>query len=140
MKCGWAAKLPRGQALFPLAIVMLAVCCSGGYCKVSAAPRGRIPALILGPQENPEIRTLEVDTPIKREADGNALHLYRIALANGQYLRVVVDQQGADVAVTLIGPDGQRIIKADGPSGSTGPEPISVIAEQTGEYRIEVRL
>src|SRR5436853_3229721 len=79
-KFGWADKLPRGQALFPLAIVMLAVCCSGDYCKVSAAPRGRILALILGQQENSEIRTLEVDTPLKREADGNALHLYRVAL------------------------------------------------------------
>ncbi|MDX6383339.1 MAG: hypothetical protein QOK48_912 [Blastocatellia bacterium] len=119
---------------------MLSVCCFGSYCKTFADSEGRIPALNPERQQNSDITTLEVDTPIKRQADGNALHLYRVALANGQYLRVVVDQQGVDVAVTLIGPDRQRIIKADGPSGSTGPEPISVIAEQTGEYRIEVRL
>jgi CHAT domain-containing protein/tetratricopeptide (TPR) repeat protein len=45
-----------------------------------------------------------------------------------------------DVAVSLLGPNAGLIIKADGPSGATGPEPISVIAEETGEYRIEVGL
>jgi CHAT domain-containing protein/tetratricopeptide (TPR) repeat protein len=133
-------KLLRGQALDPFAIVVLALFCSG-YFNVFAAPAGRMPALILnpGPQVN-GIGTLSLDTPITRAADGNAIHLYRVSLTSGQYLRVVVDQQGVDVAVTLLGPDGQRIIKADGPSGAAGPEPISVIAEQTGEYRIEVRL
>jgi CHAT domain-containing protein/Tfp pilus assembly protein PilF len=91
-------------------------------------------------QQNAEIKTLEVDTPIKREADGSTPHLYRVSLTNGQYLRVVVDQQGVDVAVTLLGPKGDQIIKADGPSGSAGPEPLSVIVGETGEYRVEVRL
>jgi tetratricopeptide (TPR) repeat protein len=133
-------KLLRGQALYSFAIILLAVCCSGGYYSVFASPSRGITSPNPAQQQSADVRTLEVDSPIKREADGNAVHLYRVSLANGQYLRVVVDQQGVDVAVTLLGPKGGRILKADGPGGSTGPEPLSVIVEETGEYRIEVRL
>ncbi len=100
----------------------------------------QLPLLHLVQQPDAEIRTLEAGAPIKREADGSAVHLYRVSVVAGQYLRVVVDQQGVDVKVTLFGPNGQQIMQADGPSGANGPEPLSAIAESAGEYRIEVRL
>ncbi len=124
----------------PAVLLTLMVCCSGAYSTLSAAARGRIPSLNQVQHRDAEIRTLEVGNPIKREADGNIVHLYRVSIDTGNYIRVVVDQQGVDVKVTLFGPDGRKIMQADGPSGATGPEPLSTIVEARGEYRIEVRL
>ncbi|MFL6275767.1 MAG: PPC domain-containing protein, partial [Blastocatellia bacterium] len=77
--------------------------------------------------------------PVERELSGSQSHSYKIALATGQYLHVVVDQRGIDVVVALFGPDGTKLIEVDSPNGTNGPEPLSWIAESTGLYRLEVR-
>ena len=51
---------------------------------------------------------------------------------------MIVDQQGADVVASLLGPNGQRILEADGMTGSTGPEALSLVADEAGEHRIEI--
>lgn len=129
------AKLSRWRALNSVIILTLLLCFSG-----PAVCAGRVLFETSTQQQNADVRTLEVGIPIKREANGNAAHLYRFSVVTGQYLRVVVQQLGVDVKVTLFGPNGQQIMQADGPSGATGPEPLSAIAESTGEYRLEVRL
>jgi CHAT domain-containing protein/Tfp pilus assembly protein PilF len=90
-------------------------------------------------QNTQDVRMLVPGTPIERELAGGQVHTYQVALTAGQYLRVVVDQRGIDVVVILFGPDGQQIIEVDGPSRAQGPEPVSVIAEASGSYQMEVR-
>ena len=82
---------------------------------------------------------LTLGTPIGREMNGGEAHTYRITITSGQYLRVVVQQQGIDVVVTLIDPRGQKVLEVDNPNGSKGPEPLSIIAETSGEYSVDVR-
>ncbi len=81
---------------------------------------------------------LEPDKPLTRAVAGGATHSYRVALATGQFLDLVVEQQGIDLAVTLIAPDGSKIGEVDGPNGNFGPEPICWIAGEPGDYRVEV--
>ncbi|MDQ1728556.1 MAG: hypothetical protein QOD33_681 [Pyrinomonadaceae bacterium] len=129
---------PPGQTRVRFVIVILALGCS--LCEVFGAPAKRWSAQSPALQQNPEITTLALDIPSEQYADGNAIHRYRVSVAAGQYLRVVVDQRGVDVAVTLLAPNERQIMTADGPSGAWGPEPLSVIVERTGEYYVEVRL
>ncbi|MEO6390404.1 MAG: CHAT domain-containing tetratricopeptide repeat protein [Pyrinomonadaceae bacterium] len=70
---------------------------------------------------------------------GGETQLFPVELIAGQFVRVVVEQQGIDVAVALIGPEHQRLIEMDSPNGNFGPEPISAIAAGPGTYLIEVR-
>ncbi len=70
---------------------------------------------------------------------GGESHLYSITLTAGQYFYALVDQQGIDLAVTLLKPDGSSIAVTDSPNGSWGPEPILLLADQSGEYRVEIR-
>ena len=70
---------------------------------------------------------------------GGESHSYSISLTAGQFFYALVEQQGIDVAVTLFKPDGSQIAVTDTPSGSWGPEPILVVADQSGEYRVEIR-
>jgi CHAT domain-containing protein/Tfp pilus assembly protein PilF len=60
-------------------------------------------------------------------------------MISGQYLHVVVDQRGIDVAVALFTPDGKKISEADSERVVEGSETVSAIAEAPGTYLIEVR-
>lgn len=92
----------------------------------------------LNSQSN-EIRSLTVSVSLEREMAGGQSHSYRITLAEGQYLEAIVEQRGIDVVVIVVAPDGQKLLEVDSPNGTQGPEPVWVIAETAGEYRLEVR-
>lgn len=82
---------------------------------------------------------LALSVPLQREMKGGETHRFRLALVAGQYVRVVVEQQGIDVAIALVAPNGERQVEVDSPNGNRGPEPISAVVAQTGEYSVEVR-
>jgi CHAT domain-containing protein/Flp pilus assembly protein TadD len=109
-------------------------------------PCGTIGGVFAQQQEPPtnlqnenDSRQIEAGKPIEREMAGGQKHHYKIALEAGQYLRLVVDQRGIDVVVTLFGPDDKRIFKIDSPNGDQGPEGVFVIAEAPGTYRLEAQ-
>lgn len=83
--------------------------------------------------------TLAPGETFKGELAGGETRLFQIRMRAGQYLRVVVEQRGIDVAVALVGPGQKRLLEMDSPNGSYGPEPVSAVAEESGEYTIEVR-
>jgi tetratricopeptide (TPR) repeat protein/CHAT domain-containing protein len=85
------------------------------------------------------VRTLKLGKPIKRELKAGPVHRYGFPMSAGQFLRAVVDQQGIDVVVTLIGPDGKKIVESDSPNGSQGPENIAIIATMSGNHILEIR-
>lgn len=93
----------------------------------------------LSAQRELDVRTLETRKPVKRELAGSQTHTYRIALTQGQYLNVVIFQQGVDVVVKLFGPDDSKVTEVDSPNGTQGPEPMFAIAAASGTYRLEVR-
>ena len=85
-----------------------------------------------------EVRELRVGEPVEVELKGGEAHAYRVTVTLGQYLRVVVEQKGIDVVVSLFGPDGKKLTEVDSPNGTQGPEPVSLIAPASGNYRVEV--
>jgi hypothetical protein len=64
-------------------------------------------------QSAQETDSLEPGKPIERELSGGQSHSYKITMISGQYLQVVVDQRGIDVAVALFTPDGKKISETD---------------------------
>jgi CHAT domain-containing protein/uncharacterized protein HemY len=48
-------------------------------------------------------------------------------------------QKGIDVMVHVYAPDGKKLLDQDSRNGTEGPEPVSLVAETTGGYRIEIR-
>jgi tetratricopeptide (TPR) repeat protein len=85
-----------------------------------------------------EVGELKQGQPIERELAGSEAHTYRIALVSGQYVRATIEQKGIDIAVKLFGIDGQEIIEVDY-EPIIGIESVFVIAEASGDYRLEVR-
>ncbi len=75
----------------------------------------------------------------ERELKGGETHAYRVALTAGQFLYALVEQKDIDLSVALFGPDGQEIGEVDSPNDQWGTEPVLLIADKSGDYRIEVR-
>lgn len=90
-------------------------------------------------QTDADMPKLDLGKPIERELVSDQAHSYSIALSAGQYLHVVVDQRGIDVVVAIFGADGKKLAEVDSPNGTQGPEPLSIVAQTTGTYRLEVR-
>jgi len=83
--------------------------------------------------------SLELGKPIERELSGGLSHFYKITMASGQFLRMAVKQQGIDVAIALLTPDGKKISEANSDHLTEGSETMSAISESAGAYLIEVR-
>jgi CHAT domain-containing protein/Tfp pilus assembly protein PilF len=94
----------------------------------------------IGPQQKDDwpVR-LEKGNPIEREMSGGQIHTYEILLSARQFLYAVADQQGIDLVIVVFSPDGKQIFEIDSPNDTQGPEPVFLIAEEAGTYRLEVR-
>jgi CHAT domain-containing protein/tetratricopeptide (TPR) repeat protein len=90
-------------------------------------------------QSAQETDSLELGKPIERELSGDQSHSYKITMTSGQYLQVVVDQRGIDMAVAVFAPDGKKISEVDSEHLIEGSETVSVVAEAAGAYLIEAR-
>jgi CHAT domain-containing protein/Tfp pilus assembly protein PilF len=85
-----------------------------------------------------EITFLELGKPIEREMRGGEKHSYKVHAEAGQFVRVVAMQKGIDVSVTLLDPRGKQLLIVDSMNGSYGPEPVSIVAEDSGDLQLDV--
>jgi CHAT domain-containing protein/tetratricopeptide (TPR) repeat protein len=91
-------------------------------------------------QEQSSVQTITVGQPVAREMRGGEEHTYQVLLKAGQYARVVLEQKGIDVVLALFGADGKPFLEVDNNlSGTSGPEVVSLEAEVSGVYRLNVR-
>ena len=86
-----------------------------------------------------QAQKLESGKPIEREVVGGESHTYQLKLAAGQFLRVVVEQKGIDVALTLVSPDGKQLLDSDVTDALGSREPLSFEAKGAGDYKLVVR-
>lgn len=104
----------------------------------SGAIRANEPTGNVGVQGD-DLTPLDPGKPIERELLGGQAHSYRLRLAAGEYLHVVVEQRGVNVAVALIAPDGKQIIEVDGSNDPKGLEDLLFVADVAGAYQLKVR-
>ncbi|HWP43188.1 MAG TPA: CHAT domain-containing tetratricopeptide repeat protein [Blastocatellia bacterium] len=89
-------------------------------------------------QSENEARPLETGKPVEREIAAGESHSYTIALESGQYMRLLVKAEGADVVTILDGPGGKRLNKEDTRYHSQRVAEILVVTEESGIYRLRV--
>ncbi len=89
--------------------------------------------------QTPDSRQLTTGQVIERELKGDEAHSYSLALTAGQYLDVIVEQKGIDVIVALFDANDKKVAEVDSPNGTQGEEPLAVIVETAGNYRLEIR-
>lgn len=81
---------------------------------------------------------LEPGQVIPGNLKGGEGHRYQIEMQAGQYVHVVVEQKGVDVAVQLFTPTGEGRPVVDSPNGANGPESVHDIVEIAGSYPLEI--
>ena len=86
--------------------------------------------------ERPAVLTDRAQT---RTFDGGTEDRYVIALERGASRDIVVTQDGVDVVVELIGPDGTLVRRVDSPNGRHGDERLELVAQAEGTYVVVVR-
>ena len=82
---------------------------------------------------------LKAGDSLDRELLGGEDHSYVLELARNEFVHIVVDQQGVDVATVIQGPDGLKSPQIDRPNGTRGKDSFSWIAQTEGRYVFSVR-
>ena len=85
-----------------------------------------------------ELVELEPGLTAERGLGPGESHRYTASLDAGTVLRVFADQRGIDVVLRLYGPDGAKIRDFDGPTGDSGSDELSFVAEAAGTYVVEI--
>ncbi len=85
-----------------------------------------------------QAKTLSEFSAGEHELKGGETHSYQINLRAGEFLSALVEQKDIDVTVSLFGPGREKITDTDSPNDRWGDEPVLLIAEKSGEYRIDV--
>ncbi|MBI4854775.1 MAG: CHAT domain-containing protein [Acidobacteria bacterium] len=82
---------------------------------------------------------LEQGKTLELELKAGDSHSYQISLNAGQYLKVVVEQNRIDVAVSIFDADNKQLQTVDSPNAEYGQEPLSFISEKTANYKLKVQ-
>lgn len=86
--------------------------------------------------------TLELKNSVERSlAPKDSPHEYVVNTPGNQAFTLTVQQQGIDVVVSVVGPDGKQLVQVDGASdeqGTGGSEVAHVTALKPGAYRVRI--
>src|SRR5207245_9953979 len=74
----------------------------------------------------------------EHDLKGGETQSFRINLQAGEFVTAAVEQKDIDVTVALFGTGGAKIADTDSPNDRWGPEPVLLVAEKSGDYRVNV--
>jgi CHAT domain-containing protein/Tfp pilus assembly protein PilF len=86
-----------------------------------------------------EVREWPVRGGVRAGIAAGEEHRWRLRLPAGHLVCLVVVQHGADVAVSLHGPGGGRLVAADRPTSEHGPELVLAVTAEGGDHVLTVR-
>ena len=89
-------------------------------------------------ESSTDVRPLDTDTTIERGLARHKSDVYEFTLSSGQYIRIIANQKGIDVVVSVCGPDGNLVANIDRANGTQGPESVSLLAQASGTYHLRV--
>src|SRR5712692_4418818 len=124
-----ARRARKNRGSFIAAISILCVC-----LLLTAAPQ-------VGANQSEDARELLPDRPIERELLRGETHVYKITVNAGDYLRLFINPnpQSTKVRSQLLAPGGSSDIGVYFFPTNGGERFVSLIAEVSGEYRLELR-
>ena len=90
----------------------------------------------LGPGGRIDGQVLEPGHRIERQLGVAEQHRYQIAMSAGEFVHVIVEQEGVDVTVRLGDPDGDTIAEFQDEVRPRGEEPVDIVADRDGTYTL----
>ena len=139
-----ARRTTQSLALYVFILVLLALF-SQAIIIAATASSGPLPLLISqdGLLQNNSLQTdaveLKLGETIKRRIKSGEIDASSLRLVAGQYARLEIRWLGIDLVASVTKPDGKRLFEFDtqiiGPRATS----LSITADQTGLYKLEVR-
>jgi len=88
-------------------------------------------------------KQLELGESLERDLRGGESDVYGLNLAEGQFVRLDVEQRGIHASVTLFGPvkfgpDKMGLLKMNAPNGRAGVQTLGWVANLSGQYAVEI--
>ena len=97
-------------------------------------------ALLPAPPEAQPPVVLDPARPVEQAIAPGQVYAASLRLRRGESAEIVVLQQGIDLAVDLLAPDGRLLETVDSPNGRNGDEPVAIAAAPSGgTYVIRIR-
>lgn len=90
-------------------------------------------------QATPDATALAPGSSFKRHIARGEAQPFRVVVAGGEFVRIVVDQFGADVAVEVRDPAGARIDDVQEELRPSGVERVEIAARDAGAYLLTIR-
>jgi len=81
---------------------------------------------------------LKLNAPVSRELKSGERHFYAIKATEKEFVEIVCERKGVDVALSAFSSTGEKISVSNAPGGFAGFDRLAFVAERTGEYRIEL--
>src|SRR5438093_5198153 len=126
----------RYQAFYAV-IVVLSATVVASYAEAPHPPWQANPEWNTQQAEQEDLRLLKPGRPFDSELSSGKVRSLAISLKASQCLRVAVDHWGIDVDISWYGPSGEKIIQLGCRRGE--PTPVTLIAEASGTYHLELR-
>jgi tetratricopeptide (TPR) repeat protein len=108
------------------------------FATVTAAQVRRDARAAKSTEGSGRFRRLEYGADSRWPLGGGESHIYLANAPAGHYVRVLVEQQGIDVVVSLLSADGSLITKVDNSNGTRGAESVSLSATSEETFRVKV--
>jgi len=89
-------------------------------------------------QQTDGLAMIAPGAPVEQEISRGQTHSYSIQLEAGQFIEIILEQRGMDIAAKLIDPAGKPVFREDRVFGIYGAEEFAFVAEATGLYRLEI--
>ncbi len=90
------------------------------------------------PVKVPQLSALELGQQRNLEITPGESHSYGVEAGAGEFMHIVVEQRGIDVAATLFDPRGEVLVQSDRAIDDVGLEPLLALAKVSGSYRLVI--
>jgi CHAT domain-containing protein/tetratricopeptide (TPR) repeat protein len=87
-----------------------------------------------------DARVLNPGNPLRANAGGGQVVSFEIPVNTGEYFRVLIRPNGAQINIRLSAPSGTPVANLLNAAGEQRALPVSAIAREKGAYRLEVTL
>jgi CubicO group peptidase (beta-lactamase class C family) len=94
--------------------------------------------LCAGSANAQQSQPITVGRAVERTLAHGEKHVYELVLQPGRFVHGRAVQNGVDLTVAIIGPQGDTIAKVDSPNGKEGPEPFQFTTKANGTHRIVI--
>lgn len=76
---------------------------------------------------------------IKQEFKNDARYTYSLKAQQGEIVEISCEQKGVDIELAAFAANGEKISVSNAPTGFFGSEILLFVADQSGDYRIELK-